>query len=210
MKTIINRKVNIGTALLSALVLTASLLLPTANASLLLEVDLSVENTIAIKATEGASLISASGSDFTGVYLADFFGNNNLGSIGASLLSGDLVSANEASDLSPSLFHFSNDPGLNIFSSSTSSNLSFTEGAQAFIGSAAYSISASFYQHVLTSATQGKLFFPADDIGDINNASVLGTWEVTNYNATAVSEPATLGLLALGLVGACLIRRRLV
>lgn len=46
------RKVNLSTVLLSALVLTDSLLMQTAKAYLLLEVDLSVENTFAIKATK--------------------------------------------------------------------------------------------------------------------------------------------------------------
>lgn len=164
------------------------------NAALLLEVDLSVENTISISATDGNSLSTVSGSDFTGFYLDGFFGINSLGSINEVLISGDLTSANEPSDLSPNLFQFSNDPGLNIFSSSTAGDLSFTEGVTAFLGSATWSIGSTFYQHVLANATSGDIFFAADDIGDLNNASILGTWAVVG-----VPEPSIFALFALGL-----------
>lgn len=186
---------------ISAGLIFASLLcLSSAQAGLLLEIDLSVENTISISATNGVSLISATGSDITGIYLDEFFGDNTLGSFNETLISGDLNSANEASDLSPNLFHFNDDPGLNIFSTSVGSSLSFTQGAIAFLGSATWTISENFYQHFLTSATSGNIFFPADSIDDINNALILGSWSVVGLDSVSVSEPSALTLFALAAV----------
>ncbi|TRY30143.1 PEP-CTERM sorting domain-containing protein [Aliiglaciecola sp. M165] len=180
-----------------SLFLTSLTYVSVVNASLLLEVDLSVENTISINATDGASLITASGSDFTGIYLDGFFGSNNLGGIDENLVAGDLTSANNSSNFVPNLFHFSNDPGLNIFEVSSDSSLSFTQGALAFVGSATWTIGENFYQHFLSSASSGKIFFPADDISDTNSASVLGTWSVVNASVD-VPEPSMAALLVLG------------
>ncbi len=170
-----------------------------AHAALLLEVDLSVENTISISASDGESLISASGSDFTGIYLDNFFGVNSLGLLNDSLISGNLTSANESSNLTPDLFHFSNDPGLNIFEVSSAANLSFTEGVTAFVGSATWSIGSSFYQHFLANASSGNIFFPADSADDRNNAFILGSWAVLRPEGVDVPEPSVFALFALGL-----------
>lgn len=168
-------------------------------AALLLEVDLSVENTISINATDSNSIISASGSDFTGFYLDGFFGTNSLGLIDDVLISGDLTSADEPSNLSPNLFHFSNDPGLNIFDTSTAGSLSFIEGTTAFVGSATWSIGSVFYQHFLANASGGDIFFPADSINDINTASILGSWAVIDSGLVEVPEPSAIAIFAFGL-----------
>lgn len=177
------------------------LIVPATHASLLLDVDLSVENTISISATSGSSLISASGSDFTGVYLEDFFGANAVGSIFTSAISGNLTSANDASDLSPSLFQATNDPGLNIFSFANAEIVSFTQGALAFVGSATWNLSEQAYKLALNGAQSGNIFFPADTVDDLDNAFILGSWAVRGVDAQ-VPEPAMLALFILGLAGA--------
>ena len=65
-----------------------------ANANLLLQADLSVENTITITATSATSLATVSGSDGIGAYLADFF-DASFGSLSDILESGNLTSANK-------------------------------------------------------------------------------------------------------------------
>lgn len=185
-----------------SLVLSSCFISPNATAGLLLEVDLTVENTISIFATLESSLETVTGQDFVGIYLADFYGVNLINGISDTLIQGDLVAANNRSDLSPNLFHFSNDPGLNIFSTSNSSQLSFTQGQQAFSGSGTWAIDQASYQHFLNSASSGNIFFAADEISDTSSASILGTWSVVD-----VPEPSILGLFAIGLFGASLLRR---
>lgn len=200
-------KLKTKSTLTASLLLSCFLTIPTANASLLLDVDLSIENTISISATSGSSLINASGSDIIGVYLDGFFGSNTIDTIFTSAISGDLTSANETSDLSPSLFHRAGDPGLNIFSFSNASVVSFTQGALAFVGSATWSLSESAYKHALNSAKSGNIFFPADTIDDLNNAFVIGSWAVKGIDAQ-IPEPTTIAIFMLGLVSAGISRIR--
>lgn len=200
-------KIKTKALLATSLVLPCFLIVPSANASLLLDVDLSVENTISIAATSGNSLINASGSDFTGVYLEDFFGANTIGSIFQSAISGNLTSANDASDLTPSLFRASNDPGLNIFGFANAEIVSFTQGALAFVGSATWNLSEQAYKLALNGAQSGNIFFPADTVDDLNNAFILGSWAVKGVDAQ-VPEPSVLALFILGLAGAGLSRVR--
>jgi hypothetical protein len=68
-------KQNVIKGILAGALLIASSI---SNAALLLTVDLTVENTISISATDGASLASISGSDGNGFYLANFLQPNNL------------------------------------------------------------------------------------------------------------------------------------
>jgi hypothetical protein len=195
-------------ALVSTLMFAGFLPLSSAHAALLFEVDLSVENTISISSTNGASLISVSGSDFRGVYLDGFFASNSFASIDDDLVTGNLISANEVSDLSPILFRGdSRDPGLNIFSMTDSSNISFTAGALAFIGEATWTIGEEAYKLAMNGAQSGNLFFPADTIDDIDNAFILGSWAVKTVNAQ-VSEPSAFALFFVGLLGAGMVRVR--
>lgn len=194
--------------LIITLMSACSLTLSSAHAALLLEVDLSVENTVTISSTDGKSLISASGADFIGVYLDGFFGTNSNAGIDDQLVSGNLVSANQTSDLTPILFRGgSEDPGLNIFGMTQSPNLSFTAGALAFVGEATWTIGEEAYKLAMNGAKSGNLFFPADTIDDLDNAFILGSWAVKTVNAQ-VSEPSALALFCLALLGARIVRAR--
>ena len=165
-----------------------------ANAVLVLQADLSVENTITISATSGTSLATASGSDFTGFYLADFFDSTYI--IDDIVLSGNLTSANNTSNNSPVLF--SADTGLNIWLFSSDGQMSFTAGELAFSGQASWTVTAASYAGALKGAQAGNVYAPADRITDVANASLIGTWEV--IGAAEVPEPSTLAILALGLM----------
>lgn len=192
----------------TSLVLACFLPLSFANAALLLEVDLSVENTVTISSTNGKSLISASGADFIGVYLDGFFASNNNAGIDDQLVSGNLVSANQTSDLTPLLFRGgSQDPGLNIFGMTQSPNLSFTAGALAFIGEATWTIGEGAYKLAMNGAQSGNLFFPADTVDDRDNAFILGSWALKTADAQ-VSEPSAFALFLIGLAGAGMVRGR--
>ncbi len=178
----------------------AVLLTSAASADVLLEIDLSVENQITITSTDGASMVTASGSDGIGIYLENLFGGS--GSLGASSLVGAATFSNaeNPTDGTPALFRFgTTDPGLNIYSWSPAATVSFTEGSLAFVGSATWSITAASYANLLAGATSGNIYFPADDAGDLPTAQILGTYSV-------IPAPGAVALLGLaGLAGS---RRR--
>jgi hypothetical protein len=169
-----------------------------ANAGLVLLADLSVENTITLTATSETSLATVSGSDTVGFYLADFFDAsfNNLSDI---LVSGNLTSANNTSDNTPNAFTSPSDTGLNVWTFTDDALMTFTAGELAFSGQASWTVSAAHYASALNGAQGGNVFAPADDIGDVSSASLIGTWAVVG--ATDVPEPSTLAILGLGLMG---------
>lgn len=169
-----------------------------AQADNLLDIDLSVVDQITITATSGLSAVSASGSNFTGVFMDGIFGANS--SISATLVSGNLTSANNPSDNTPSLFSSSSDNGLNMWSFSSDSTVSFTAGSQAFAGSATWNIDSAAYALLLSGNSSGNIYFPADDASDIPGAQALGTYNV-------IPAPGSLALLGLGGL-ACTRRRR--
>ena len=160
----------------------------------LLVVDLSVTDQVTVFATDGLSAIDSSGSDTTGVYFEDFYGVAG-GALSASLVFGDLTNAENPSDGSPSIFRggAGTDPGLNIWSWSSDSTVTFTAGSLAFVGSATYDLDPGEYADMLAGNMSGDLYFPADTVDDIPNADLLGTYRVI------VPEPATLSFLVLGL-----------
>lgn len=168
-----------------------------ANAGLVLTVDLSVENTITILATSESSLATANGGDTIGFLLTDFFDSNFSGLIGSSsLLSGNLTSANETTDDTPNLFSNALDNGLNVWSFTNDPQMTFTAGQLAFSGQASWTVSAANYTSAINGALAGNVYAPADDMADISNASLIGTWQVVE-----VPAPSTLAILALGLMG---------
>lgn len=170
-----------------------------ASADHLLEIDLGVENQVTISSTGNVASASATASNFTGFYLADFFAvAGSPAGFGAG--SGDLSTFNNASDGSPSLFQGSSSVGLNIWSFSTDSTVSVDAGAQAFAGSATWSLSAAQYAEFLGAATAGDIYMNADTDDDIAaGATFVGTYAV-------VPAPSAFALLGLG--GMVATRRR--
>ncbi len=178
-----------------ALAATASI----ASADVLLQIDLSVANEVTISATDGLASADASGSNFTGYLLADFF--NTAGSpAGLGAGTGDLTTFANPSDGTPSLFQGSSSVGLNIWSFSTDTTVGVTAGAQAFTGSGTWSLDAAQYADFLSASTSGDIYFGADTDDDIGNGAILiGTYSV-------VPAPGALALLGLG--GLATTRRR--
>ena len=84
-----------------------------AHVVLVLQADLTVENTITISATSGTSLADVSGNSSIGFYLADFFDSTY--SLIYTLQSGNLSSANNTSDNSPQLWSDIDSIGLNVW-----------------------------------------------------------------------------------------------
>ncbi|MCA9292235.1 MAG: hypothetical protein KDA20_00295 [Phycisphaerales bacterium] len=174
-----------------------------ANAEDLLIVDLTITNQVTITATSGLSSATVAGSDTTGVYLENFYGVAG-GALTNALMSGDLTNAENPSDLSPRLLRgiAGADPGLNIWSFSSDSTVTFTAGSLAFVGSGTWSLSASEYSDMLAGNTSGDLYFPADTADDIaNGATLIGQWRV-------VPTPGAVSLAGLCGVGALRRRRR--
>ena len=175
-----------------------------AQADVVLQVDLSVPNQITISATPGLSAITASGGNTTGFYFAGILGGAGGPSgtaIGTLVGPGTLTTFNNPSDGSPALYRGSaTDTGLNIWSFSTQSTVSFTAGTQAFAGSATYSIDPSLFAMFAGGATSGNVYFPADDAADLPTAQVIGQY------TTVVPAPGALALLGLG--GLAAARRR--
>ena len=168
----------------------------------LLVVDLSVPNQITITATDGGSAATISGSDTTGFYLADFFGADGASGLNASLVSGDLTSFLNGSDNSPNLFRGgTTDPGLNIWSYTNDPTSDFEVGVQAFSGSATWSLDADDYANMLIGGERnGNIWFVADTVDDLDDAVVIGEYNVI------IPTPGAAGLL--GLAGLAAVRRR--
>ena len=169
----------------------------------LIVIDLSVVNQVTLTATDGASAVSESGSDGIGIYFENFYAGDGSTFLNETLISGDITNFENPSDGSPNLFRSgTTDPGLNLFSFSSDSTVTFTAGGQAFTGSAVFSLEADDYADMIALGNRsGNIWFPADDDGDLAGASVLGTYTVI------VPAPAAFSAFALGL-GATALRRR--
>ena len=182
------------------------LMVSTAQAAVVLQLDLSTVNQVTISATTGLSLASVSGSDSRGVYLKDFFGNRVFSTSGSTRLAGaNLVYFNATSDGSPSLSRGNSlDPGLNIYSmdNGTPDPASFTSGVQAFKGSATWSLTAQQYAAFLQAPTSGDIYAFADFIVDLNGGpQVIGQYSV-------VPEPTSMAIFGLGALGMAYRARR--
>jgi len=179
------------------------LMVSTAQAAVVLQLDLSTVNQVTISATSGLSLVSKSGSDGVGVYLKDFFGAQVFETSGSSRLDGaNLVYFNATSAGSPSLYRGTNDPGLNIFSmdNDTPDPASFTSGVQAFKGSATWSLTAQQYAVFLQAPTSGDVYAFADTIDDLNGGpQVIGQYSFVS--SAAVPEPTSMAIFGLGAFG---------
>lgn len=168
----------------------------------LLTIDLSVVDQITITATGGTSLVTTSGSDTTGIYFENFYGGSG-DSLSATLVSGDLTNAENPTDNSPALFRAGGgtDAGLNMWSFSSDSTVTFTAGSLAFVGSATWSLDANEYADMLAGMSGGNIWFAADDAGDLSSAMVLGSYAV-------IPSPGVLSLAGLGLGLGMMKRRR--
>lgn len=156
----------------------------------LLLVDLTVANEITITATSNAAAASATGSVFTGVLLENFY-NSTTGSLANNLVAGDLTTAANASDGSPSIFRGFGNSGLNIWSFSSDIDYDITAGSQAFTGSATWSLSAAEYADALAGSSSGDIYAPADTDDDIAGATLVGQYRV-------IPAPSAMALLGLG------------
>ncbi len=176
----------------------------TANADVLILVDLSVTDQVTFTATDGLSAITTSGSSGTGIYLEDFYNNDLNSVVSDTLITGDLTNAENPSDGSPAIWTSGTltDRGLNMFSWSTDGTVSFTAGSLAFTGSATWTVDSADYADMLAGNTFGDLWFPADTVDDLTGAGILGQWQVVS-----VPEPAS-ALALLGLGGLVIARRR--
>ena len=183
------------TAIVAAAALTTGAL-----ADDVLIVDLSVVNQITINAG-GLSDVDASGGDGIGVYFDNFYGGGG-DSLSASYVSGGLTNSENPSDGSPGLFRAGggSDSGLNFWTWSSDTTVTFTAGQQAFDGSATWDLDANEYANMLAGSSSGALYFPADDASDVAGAVQLGTYSVV--------VPAPAGLALLGLGGLVATRRR--
>ena len=172
-----------------------------ADADVLLTVDLSTPNQVTINATTGLSAATVSGSDTTGALMAGFYGSPAPAGLIYSNGAGNLTNFLNPPDNSPGLFSSTGETGLNIWTWSSDATVNFTAGVQAFSGSATWTVTAAEYAALLGGPAGGDLYFPADDDGDIGNATLLGQWSLAN-----VPEPASASVM--GLAGLVLLRRR--
>ena len=168
-----------------------------AHVVLVLQADLTVENTITISATSGTSLADVSGNSSIGFYLADFFDSTY--SLIYTLQSGNLSSANNTSDNSPQLWSDIDSIGLNVWEFTGDAGMTFTAGELAFSGQASWIVDTASYLSALNGAQGGNVYAPADSDDLIANATLIGTWDI--IRAEEVPEPSTLAIFALGLMG---------
>jgi len=191
-----------GISFKSGLCLAASVATMTtaAQADVLLDIDLSVPNQVTISATSGFSAVTASGSDTVGVYFENFYSAAG-GGLNEGLVSSDFTSAENTAGSAANLFRAGagSDVGLNIFSWTNDSLSTFTAGAVAFSGSGTWTLDSDDYADMLAGNVSGDLYFAADDVTDLPNAVVLGTYRV-------IPTPGALSLVGIG--GIAAIRRR--
>lgn len=174
----------------NAAILAIAGLATVASADVLLEVDLSVADTITISATDGLSAADGSASNFTGFLLAGFYSTAGAGISDTSVV-GDLSTAANASDGSADLFNSTSGSnfGLNVWSVSTDSTIDVVAGATAFAGSTTWTVSSADYANLLAGNMSGDIIFGADTDDDIG--PVIGSWVV-------VPAPGSMALLGLG------------
>lgn len=177
-----------------------------ANAAVVLTVDLTVLNQITIAATAGASSATTSGSDTTGVYLTSIFDSPFPSGIVDTLVSGDLTSAANGSDGTPAIFTsgFTLGDGLNIWSYTNDATSDFIAGEVAFSGSATWDIDPDAYASLLAGPAGGDVYAFADDDGDVAGAMIIGQWE----RATPIPVPAAVWLLGSALLGLRVVSRK--
>tara|TARA_R110002096_G_scaffold344921_4_gene538029 strand:- start:11681 stop:12241 length:561 start_codon:yes stop_codon:yes gene_type:complete len=168
----------------------------TCSAEVLLLIDPTVINEITIIATGERAIADASTSVFTGFYLEGFF--NDLGVMINQIGEGNLTTAANPSDNTPSIFSSPTSFGLNIWSFSTNSTVSVSEGVQAFTGSATWTVSSEAYLAYLAGPGSGNIVFGADTDDDIAEGTVIGRWGI----------PSPGSLAAFGLGGIFAVRRR--
>lgn len=185
--------------------ITLSLLAHTSDAEELLIVDLSTPDKVTITATSGVSSATVSGSDFTGLYMANFFaiGQNTTFNLGSSVDTTNLTSTGDAAGSQPLFFRADSgtDPGLNLYSWSSASTVSFTVDVVAFTGSGTWSVSESAHDAMLVGGNRvGDIYFPAANQGDVATETLIGQYSVI------VPEPGSLVLLGLG--GLMIVTRR--
>ena len=188
------------------------LMVSSARAGFILNIDLSTVNQVTISATTGVSLATVMGDDTSeGVYLKDLLGTSVFSVSDSTRLPGaDLVYFNATSDGSPAIFRNNNsDPGLNLYSMHNSfpDPASFTTGVQAFKGSATWSLTASAYSAILLAPTSGDVYAFADRISDLNGGPVvIGQYSVSGISA--VPEPTSMAIFGLGGLGMAYLARR--
>lgn len=166
----------------------------------LLVVDLTVANEVTITATSGASAETTSGSDSTGVLLANFFNDPSVSLFETG--AGDLTSAQNGSDASPGLFSSGFTPaggsfGLNFWTYTDDPSSDFIAGSQAFSGSATWTLDPADYAAFVAGNSSGDIIAFADT--DDDQGVVIGTWNL-------IPAPSTAALLGLG--GLAAARRR--
>lgn len=183
-------------ALIAGLAITAT----GATADVLLEIDLSTNNSVTINATTGLASTTATGTSFTGFLLAGFFNTPGVPA-GFGSGTGNLTTFNNPSDGTPSLFQGNSSTGLNIWSFSTASNVSVTAGQQAFTGSGTWTLSAAQYNQFLSASVSGDIWFNADTDDDIAGG---GARNIGSYRI--IPAPGALALLGMG--GMVATRRR--
>lgn len=194
---------------LFSLLMVATIAFTAAAQTPVLCVDLSVTDQITITASGAPSLVTISGSDTTGLYLDGIFGAAGAAMTDTLVPGGDLTSAANIPD-GPDLFRGGTgaELGLNVWSWTGDATADFTAGSAAFSGSATWDIDAGTYADLLSGATSGDVWFPADTLDDlVDPAMVIGSYEVTT-DCPVVPEPSAYSLIAFGLVGLGLMRRR--
>jgi hypothetical protein len=168
-------------------------------ASLLLLIDLSVENQITFNATSGNSLVSISGSDNVGVYLDRIFFEDP-GSVRESYISGTIDTNFQSGISQPDIFNSGgtdDDRGLNLYDFVQGNTITFSAGTRAFFGSATWGLESDDYQNALLGPSSGSIYAIADRITDLdlNSAVVIGTWFKGIEAPVEASEPSLMGLI---------------
>lgn len=187
------------------------LMVSSAQAGFILQVDLRTANQVTISATSELSLASKSGSDRVGVYLKDFFGTAAMGYFDVNSNAGNsLVYFNAISDGTPGMSHDAFDPGLNLHSlTDGSAAVGFTAGVQAFKGSATWHLNANVYETFLLAPASGDVYAFALSLIDLSgalNPVVIGQYEV--LSVTPVPEPTSMAIFGLGALGMAYLARR--
>ena len=175
-------------ATIASLVAATTAMTASADHLVLLIVDLSVVDSVTISATDGLAAASSISTTGVGLTLDRFFDAPD--TFLNEISTGNLTTANQASDGSPALWSYDYAVALNIYHFSVGDSTT-AAGYLAFTGSATWTLDSDVYMAMLNGNITGNIYMGTSNDEIFPGPTFIGTWNV-------IPAPSSLALLGLG------------